>query len=98
MLPQRLTDKISINTAGCWIWTAVRNNKGYGMTTTGSKRDGTRKGVLAHRLIYQLSIGEIPVGKELDHLCHTPACVNPDHLEPKTHAGNMQNSKAALKK
>lgn len=35
-------------------------------------------------------VGPITDGLELDHLCNVPSCVNPDHLEPVTHAENMR--------
>jgi hypothetical protein len=38
----------------------------------------------AHRVAYELLVGPIPDGMHLDHLCRTPACVNPAHLEPVT--------------
>ena len=72
--------------AGCWIWTAAVNHAGYGIGWTG---DVTR---LAHRMAYEYQVGPIPDGLELDHLCKTPACVNPAHLEPVTHAENVRRS------
>jgi hypothetical protein len=43
----------------------------------------------AHRVAYVLAKGAIPEGLVLDHLCRTPACVNPDHLEPVTNHENI---------
>lgn len=60
--------------SGCWLWTGTSSRKGYG----GFDRRG------AHRVAYETLRGPIPVGLTLDHLCRTPACVNPDHLEPVT--------------
>lgn len=41
------------------------------------------------RLLYEMYVGGIDEGLELDHLCKTPLCVNPMHLEAVTHAENM---------
>jgi hypothetical protein len=42
------------------------------------------KTVRAHRWSYERFVGPIPEGLVIDHLCRTPACVNPNHLEPVT--------------
>lgn len=61
---------------GCWLWKAGKFNKtGYGCFKCG----GVSR--LAHRFSYELSVGPIPDGLELDHLCRVKACVNPAHLE-----------------
>lgn len=66
----------------CWLWLAAKN-KGYGCFGV------TGKMVLAHRYAYELAIGPIPSGLTIDHLCRTPSCVNPAHLEPVTHRENV---------
>lgn len=45
---------------------------------------GDRKVVLVHRHAYELSIGDIPTGKQVSHRCFNPICCNPDHLFPAT--------------
>ena len=72
------------NENGCWIWQASRTATGYGQITAA----GTTK--KAHRVAYEAFKGPIPDGKLLDHLCRTPLCVNPDHLEPVDHAENAR--------
>jgi len=62
----------------CWIWTAGKNQKGYGQFRLNGK---TQK---AHRVSYELMIGPIPDGLQIDHLCRNRACVRPDHLEAVT--------------
>lgn len=61
----------------CWEWTAS-TIEGYGQFWSGSKR------MLAHRYCWELLVGPIPKGLQIDHLCRNPLCVNPDHLEPVT--------------
>lgn len=49
----------------------------------------------AHRAMYEQEVGPIPEGLTLDHLCRQPACMRPDHLEPVTHATNLQRGRSA---
>lgn len=48
-----------------------------------------RRVVRAHRLVYELLVGPIPDGLQLDHLCRNRGCVRPDHLEPVTRRTNI---------
>jgi hypothetical protein len=72
------------DTTGCWLWMRRVTKDGYGLTVF--------KGctVFAHRHSYRLFKGPIPAGLMLDHLCRTPRCINPDHLEPVTPRENMR--------
>ena len=67
---------------GCWIFTGWLDPGGYGRCSFGGK---TQR---AHRVSYQLFIGDIPAGLELDHLCRVRECVNPYHLEAVTPSQN----------
>jgi hypothetical protein len=68
----------------CWIWTASKNNWGYGQISNWPYAP-----LLAHRLIWFLTRGDITEGLEPDHLCRNRACVNPDHLELVTRQVNL---------
>lgn len=39
-----------------------------------------------HRVVYEWLCGPIPEGRGLHHICETPRCVNPKHLQPVDHA------------
>jgi hypothetical protein len=59
--------------------------------------------VLAHRLAYEMLVGPIPDGLQLDHLCCNRGCVNPKHLEATSMLenilrGNSPPAKNARKK
>jgi hypothetical protein len=70
----------------CWIWLGAKISSGYGTIYFGGKV----RIVLAHRVAFELEVGPIPDGLELDHLCFERACVNPAHLEPVTKQENLR--------
>jgi len=72
----------------CWLWTG-HIVLGYGRLLIGSRTDKSRRAIPAHRFAYELLIGPIPEGAELDHLCRNRCCVNPSHLEPVTRKENI---------
>jgi len=73
---------------GCWIVTGARSEFGYGVIGIGASRVGK-----AHRVAYEEIVGPIPPGLHLDHLCRTPACCNPMHLEPVTNEENHRRGR-----
>jgi hypothetical protein len=89
-----------VDDAPCWFFSGKPHKKtGYGQFSVGKQ-----KGLLAHRVAYELFCGEIPDGYEVDHLCHPsdgscpPAtcqhrrCCNPAHLKAVTSRANTLRS------
>lgn len=74
--------RVSKLPADCWIWTARRDDSGYG-TFTFSGKD-----CKAHRLAWTFSFGSIPHGLNVLHACDNPPCCNPQHLFLGTCADN----------
>lgn len=76
----------------CWPWTGTISNR-YGLFY--ACRAKSRR---AHRFAYEDTLGTIPDGLGLDHLCGNRLCCNPRHLEPVTsdvntwrhHVGNRR--------
>lgn len=72
-----------IQRSGCWVWTGKLDEKGYSVASYfGKKTSG-------YRLSYEMFVGPIPAGLQIDHLCRNKACVNPEHLEAVTMSVNF---------
>ena len=89
-LYQRFWAKVN-KTDTCWLWTAAAPN-GYGQIGAGGKT------LRAHRVAYEMLVGPIPEGLQLDHLCRVTLCVNPNHLEPVTNRENVLRGESPLAK
>jgi hypothetical protein len=79
-----------VEKGGHWLWIGGRNKAGYGTFY----RDGQKFN--AHRIAWEILVGPIPDGMELDHTCKVRRCVKvvadefgPAHLQPVTHHKNV---------
>ena len=75
---------IEVQPNGCWLWKRGRTTAGYGVIWPNSKP------TYVHRFIYEAAYGPISDGLHIDHLCRTPSCINPGHLETVTPMVNIQ--------
>lgn len=76
-------------TGFCWYWAGRHNNVGRPYIQLWVRGEGHYRCQMASRWVYEVLVGPIPVGLDLDHLCRNKVCVNPDHVEPVTRAENM---------
>lgn len=71
---KRFLGHVERNDAGCWLWTGSHGVNGYGQFGFNGKT------ARAHRVSWQLHVGEIPNGSFVLHRCDIRHCVNPAHL------------------
>lgn len=76
----------------CLRWQGSKNHKGYGSVSVNGRQ------ARVHRYAYELKVGPIPEGLEIDHVrargCRFRDCLNPAHLEAVTHHENILRSPA----
>lgn len=90
---ERFWQKVDVEPAQCWTYTGTLIT-GYGQFCLSSSRAHMKR-MPAHRYAWELLVGPIPEGLQLDHLCKNRACVNPDHLEVVDARTNILRSAAA---
>lgn len=92
-LEERLWTKVRrSDDADCWPFTGNRMPRGYGRIVVGSRSQGNRRTLLAHRAAWELTNGPIPDGMAICHKCDNPSCCNPSHLFLGTHLDNMRDA------
>jgi HNH endonuclease len=100
-LAERFAVKVPSRVEGeCWHFMGTITSGGYGLITDFDKNR------MAHRVAYEMWVGPIPDGMDVDHICHNEAyakgeclggsgclhrrCCNPDHLEAVTSGTNTR--------
>ena len=78
---------------GCWRFTGTLTT-GYGRVSVGGRL------FLVHRIAYELFVGPIPEGLQIDHVwdrgCRHRDCANPAHLEAVTLAENKRRGRQGV--
>lgn len=84
--------RVETQTSDCWIWDGCKDKAGYGKYQTDwANQLGT---TFVHRIAYHLFKEPfLPASRDkvIMHLCDTPACVNPDHLQLGTQLENIKD-------
>ena len=69
----------------CWLWLGAPSGPGYGLIRYKGRYQS------AHRVSYEINVGPVAGGMQIDHKCRNMMCVNPDHLRVVTDGENKQN-------
>lgn len=88
---KRLWSKIEVNEeTGCWEWRGAIKRDGYGYFRKPAKWYGRQEPVAVHRVMYELYVGDVDGGLQIDHLCRNRKCCNPSHLDVVTQTENLR--------
>lgn len=82
--------RIALTDNDCWLWTGTtqgRDKWQYGKVKYLGKVTGS------HRHLYEMLVGPIPEGHQIDHLCRNTLCQNPAHMEAVTQQENIRRGK-----
>jgi hypothetical protein len=71
---------------GCLVWQGAQSTFGHGHIVINGVQ------MLTHRLSYELHEEEIADGMQINHKCHNPACINPEHLYMGTQKENVNDA------
>lgn len=73
----------------CVIWPGAKDRQGYGLVKINGRCQRAHRVALAKKVGRELSRSELAL-----HSCHTPSCVNPQHLRVGSAAQNNREARA----
>lgn len=89
-LPEDIWKKIDKKgTRDCWFYTGGTFSGRYGRFSI----KGASK--LAHRVVYELVVGEIPPDQYVMHKCNNKLCCNPSHLTIGSNSENQRHASSS---
>jgi hypothetical protein len=80
----------------CWIWSQLKDKKGYGLVDRDTRIFRLAKTTHIHRVSYLAFKGKLEEGMVIRHRCNNHSCCNPVHLEQGTQLQNMADKYEAL--
>lgn len=83
LLEYLLSKTEPITESGCLIWNDVIDHDGY------ARQWHEGKNLRVHRIVFNLTHGELPRHLVPDHLCRVRCCLNVNHMEPVTWKENV---------
>ena len=93
---KRFWSRVAVRSeAECWPFRLSVGSHGYGQI--GWQEEDHNVMVLAHRVAWELTVGPIPDGLTIDHLCRNQRCCNPSHLRLLTHQANCANNGQSIR-
>jgi hypothetical protein len=85
-IPSDVWKKINIKSSSeCWEYTGCKDRNGYGLFGYNKHQ------YFSHRIIYELTKGNIPEKIQVCHSCDNPKCCNPKHLFLGTNQDNADD-------
>ncbi len=77
------SDTLFYNGTPCLLWTGGGTTDGYGQCYYQGRK------YMSHKWHYEVTVGPVPEGMDLDHLCEHRRCLDPSHLKISTHQENL---------
>lgn len=75
----------------CIEWQGQKGKFGYGLFKIGKQK------YFAHRVVCSIFLIDLPIDKEVNHLCNNRSCQNPGHFDITNHIENLRYARDNFK-